>query len=56
MKKYFIKGFCFKTHKRVFFGVQLIKKKKKNSAFALKIIDTQMLFCQYFLKCTKKNY
>ena len=49
MKKYFLNGFCFKTHKRAFLG-------STNffefcfSALALKTIDTQKLCCLSF--CT----
>ena len=49
MKKYFFKGFCFKTH--AFLGVN------KFFLFLLLLQKQQThkcCFCQYFLKCTKK--
>ena len=49
IKKYFFEGFCFKTHKHVFWGLNYFFL-NFFSAFALKTIDTNMLFWSVFFK------
>ena len=48
MKKYLLKGFCFKTHKRAFLGSTNFF--NFFSVLALKTIDTQILFWSIFFK------
>ena len=46
----FFLGFCFRTHKRTFLGVNKFVLTFFSSVLALKTVDAQMLFWQIFLK------
>ena len=50
MKKYLLKRFCFKTHKRAFMWVKYFFFTFFSSALALKTLYTQILFWSVFFR------